>query len=110
MQGELMGGQIHVQASNEDEWWGYDVLEETISQFTGLKDVNETEIYEGDTFSINGSTMFVEYIEDRCCYVLTTGYGYDTRNCKDLNCDTVYGLEITGNIHDKNTEDGQTKD
>ena len=49
---------------------------------------------------INNRTFKVEFIEDSCRYVLTTGKGYDTRNCIDLTCDTIFYHEVIGNIHE----------
>ena len=68
----------------------------TVGEFTGVRN-----IYEGDKFDINGKIMFVEFVEDHGRYVLTTGNGYDTRNCIIFDCDIVYGKEIIGNIHEE---------
>ena len=53
-----------------------------------------------DGFQLFGEKRHIEYIDDRCRYVLTNGKGYDTRNCVDLDCDLIYNLISIGNIHD----------
>lgn len=78
-----------------------EVIPETLCQFTGLVLTNKTEVFSGDKFLYNGEERYVEYIEDTCNYVLTNGKGFDTRNCVSLTCDSVYGLEVVGNIHDQ---------
>ena len=78
-----------------------EVYPETVGQYTELKDCTRKEVYRGDIFNINGKIMFVEYHEDHGRYVLTTGNGYDTSNCVDLDCDIIYEKAIIGNIHEK---------
>lgn len=77
-----------------------EVYPETIGQFTGVQDSKGTDVYEGDKFNISGIVYYVQYIADQCKYVLTTGFGYDTRNCFDLTCDSIFYETVIGNIHE----------
>lgn len=72
----------------------------TIGEFTGVQDSKGTDVYEGDKFNISGTIYYVQYIEDQCRYVCTTGFGYDTRNCFDLTCDSIFYDTVIGNIHE----------
>jgi len=78
---------------------GFEVIPETVGQYTGLEDKIGVKIYKGDIFNIDSKIYFVEYIYDQCKYVLTTGKGYDTPNCMDLNCDSIFSSYVIGNIH-----------
>jgi uncharacterized phage protein (TIGR01671 family) len=81
--------------------WVFGVLPKSVGQFTGLLDKNGKKIFEGDIISNNEDKIyFVEYIDDSCNYVLTNGKGYDSRNCQDLNCDSIFYSAVIGNIHD----------
>lgn len=72
-----------------------------IQEYTGLRHKG-VEIYEGDIFVgldfVGGPKSTDEYIvewhNDLCRYVLTTGKGYDSRNCVDLTCDSIYKFKI----------------
>lgn len=75
----------------------------TIGEFTGLMDNDDNYIFEDDIFEIDGIEYYVEYFEDTCRYVLTTGLGYDSRNCIDLTCDSIFGLSVKGKINQLNT-------
>ncbi len=69
-----------------------------ITQYTGLKDHNNTDIYENDILRHNGKIYYVEYIGGR--YVLTTGKGFDTNNAIDLGEDLAYESQVIGNTNE----------
>lgn len=78
------------------EWWAK-VIPETIGQFTGLKDKNGGEIYEGDivehTISDNMSVHEVYFDNE----MLEFGLRYSDEL---FHCQFSDEFEIIGNIHD----------
>lgn len=88
----------------------YEVIPETVCQFTGLKDKNGNDIYKGDLF------IFSNSIENEVIFY-NGSFGYDSFRDNDFDemnfvelsnyhfkyNDNLEGqrIEITGNIHDK---------
>ena len=76
----------------------FDVLPETVGQYTGLTDKNGVKIFEGDIVSLvkhDGLIYKVVYVP--CRYELVNSKGV---NCFVLDIYKSENIEVIGNIHD----------
>ena len=74
----------------------YEVDPNTVGQFTGLKDKNGVEIYEGN---LDKEGYMCKYSKVECCYIFVTEK--DMGGFYKLNYRCSDAVEIIGNIHDK---------
>ena len=80
--------------------FAYLVDEDTISQYIGLSDLNDIEIYNGDIIRYNNGKEFrVEYNEDSASFNLR--WLNNNIGSTNITCDTIIDewIEVINNIH-----------
>ena len=81
-------------ATIDKEWYGIEVIPETVGQYTGLTDKNGVKIFEGDILKFRSGIYSVEWDNEHSKFLQRDG-----QFSRELHI-WIAKSEIVGNIHD----------
>ena len=88
---DSFSGSTHIMTENLNV--NFEVIPETVGQFTGVTDKNGVKIFEGDILLFGDKSFAVEWQND------IVGFGYFYTSDRVLGCDGI-NCEVIGNIHE----------
>ncbi|MDA3053341.1 YopX family protein [Campylobacter sp. JMF_01 NE2] len=70
-----------------------------INQYTGLKDRNNKEIFEGDIIELENFIYLVAHDDENACYMLQTMRRGELKNDKNFNGNSASVCKVIGNFY-----------